>query len=68
MAVDPNLQRARAGLVGCAALLAGVLLAALLIPPLLARISAEDALPRAHFGSEYEAYCLRTPRLIPGVY
>ena len=31
MAVDPNLQRARAGLVGCAALLAGVLLAALVI-------------------------------------
>ncbi len=31
MAADPNLQRARAGLVGCAALLAGVLLAALVI-------------------------------------
>ena len=31
MVVDPNLQRARAGLVGCAALLAGVLLAALVI-------------------------------------
>jgi hypothetical protein len=31
MAADPNLQRARAGLVGCAALLAGVLLAAVVI-------------------------------------
>jgi protein-S-isoprenylcysteine O-methyltransferase Ste14 len=47
---------------------AGVLLTALLIPPLLARIRAEEALLRTHFGSEYEQYCQRTSRLIPGIY
>jgi protein-S-isoprenylcysteine O-methyltransferase Ste14 len=47
---------------------AGVLLTALLIPPLLARIRAEEALLRAHFGSEYEQYCQSSSRLIPGVY
>jgi protein-S-isoprenylcysteine O-methyltransferase Ste14 len=46
----------------------GVLLTALMIPPLLARIRAEEALLRTQFGSEYDAYCRRTPRLIPGVY
>lgn len=46
----------------------GVLLAALMIPPLLARISAEERLLRAHFGAEHEAYCARTSRLIPGIY
>jgi protein-S-isoprenylcysteine O-methyltransferase Ste14 len=46
----------------------GVLLTALLIPPLLARIRAEEALLRSHFGGEYEAYCRRTARLIPGLY
>jgi protein-S-isoprenylcysteine O-methyltransferase Ste14 len=46
----------------------GVLLAALLIPPLLARIRAEEKLLRAQFGDEYAAYCARTSRLIPGVY
>jgi protein-S-isoprenylcysteine O-methyltransferase Ste14 len=46
----------------------GVLLAALLIPPLLARIRAEEALLRSHFGDEYDTYCGRTARLIPGVY
>jgi protein-S-isoprenylcysteine O-methyltransferase Ste14 len=46
----------------------GVLLTALLIPPLLARIRAEEALLRAHFGSEYEQYRQRTSRLIPGIY
>ncbi len=44
---------------------AGVLLTALIIPPLLARIRAEEALLRTQFGDEYEAYCARTPRLIP---
>ena len=34
----------------------GVLLAALLVPPLLTRIRAEEALLRAQFGSKYEAY------------
>jgi protein-S-isoprenylcysteine O-methyltransferase Ste14 len=46
----------------------GVLLTALLIPPLLARIRAEEALLRSQFGGEYDAYCARTSRLIPGLY
>jgi protein-S-isoprenylcysteine O-methyltransferase Ste14 len=46
----------------------GVLLTALLIPPLLARIRAEERLLRSQFGGEYEAYRSRTSRLIPGIY
>jgi protein-S-isoprenylcysteine O-methyltransferase Ste14 len=46
----------------------GVLLAALLIPPIVARIRAEEALLRTRFGDEYGAYCARTSRLIPGLY
>ena len=46
----------------------GVLLAALLFPLLLARIRSEEALLRAQFGAEYDAYCARTSRLIPGVF
>jgi protein-S-isoprenylcysteine O-methyltransferase Ste14 len=46
----------------------GVLLTALLIPPLLARINAEERLLRSHFGDEYDAYCRRTSRLLPGIY
>ncbi len=46
----------------------GLLLTALLIPPLLARIHAEERLPRETFGAEYDAYCARTSRLIPGLY
>ena len=46
----------------------GVLLTALLVPPLLARIYAEERLLRSHFGEEYDAYCRRTSRLIPGLY
>jgi protein-S-isoprenylcysteine O-methyltransferase Ste14 len=46
----------------------GVLLTALLIPPLLARIHAEERLLRTQFGVEYVAYCNRTWRLIPGLY
>jgi len=45
-----------------------VLLTALLIPPLLARISAEERLLQSQFGAKYEAFCARTARLIPGVY
>jgi protein-S-isoprenylcysteine O-methyltransferase Ste14 len=48
--------------------LVGVLLTVLLIPPLVARIRAEERLLRAHFGDEYAAYCSRTWRLIPGLY
>ena len=46
----------------------GVLLTALLIPPLVARIRAEEKLLRSQFAGEYEVYCNRTSRLIPGVY
>ncbi|HEV3492069.1 MAG TPA: isoprenylcysteine carboxylmethyltransferase family protein [Reyranella sp.] len=46
----------------------GVLLAALNIPPIVARIRSEEKLLRAHFGEEYEAYRARTWRLIPGLY
>jgi protein-S-isoprenylcysteine O-methyltransferase Ste14 len=46
----------------------GVLLTALLIPPLLARMRAEERLLRTQFGAAYESYCARTARLIPGLY
>jgi protein-S-isoprenylcysteine O-methyltransferase Ste14 len=46
----------------------GVLLAALLVLPLLARIRAEERLLRTQFGDEYGAYCARTSRLVPGLY
>jgi protein-S-isoprenylcysteine O-methyltransferase Ste14 len=46
----------------------GVLLTALLIPPLVARIRAKERLLRSHFGGEYEVYRRRTSRLIPGLY
>ena len=48
--------------------IAGVILTALFLPPLLARIRAEERLLRSQFGNEYEAYCARTSRLVPGVY
>jgi protein-S-isoprenylcysteine O-methyltransferase Ste14 len=46
----------------------GVLLAVCLIPPLVARIRAEERLLRAQFGTAYEDYRGRTSRLIPGLY
>jgi protein-S-isoprenylcysteine O-methyltransferase Ste14 len=46
----------------------GVLLTALMLVPLLARIRAEEALLRSQFGDEYRAYCARTSRLIPWLY
>src|SRR5262252_10643682 len=46
----------------------GVLLTALTIPPLLARINAEEIMLRSEFGAEYDAYRARTSRLIPGLY
>jgi len=46
----------------------GVLLVASLLVPLVARIQAEERLLREHFGAEYEAYCVRTWRLVPGIY
>ncbi len=38
------------------------------IPPLIARIRAEERLLRTEFGSEYDDYCARTWRLVPWVY
>jgi protein-S-isoprenylcysteine O-methyltransferase Ste14 len=46
----------------------GVAIAALMIPPLVVRIHSEEALLRAQFGKDYDTYCKRTSRLIPGVY
>ena len=46
----------------------GLLLAALTLIPLIARIHSEEALLKAQFGSEYEAYCARSWRLVPGLY
>jgi protein-S-isoprenylcysteine O-methyltransferase Ste14 len=46
----------------------GVLLTALPILPLLARIRAEERVLRTQFGDEYGAYCARTSRLVPGLY
>ena len=40
----------------------------LLIPPLVARMRAEEALLQSQFGAEYDAYRARTWRLIPGLY
>ncbi len=48
--------------------LCGLILAALFVPPLIARMSSEEALLAKHFGAEYEAYRARTWRLIPYVY
>ena len=46
----------------------GVLITALLLPPLLARMRSEEALLRSQFGAAYEAYRARTSRLIPGIF
>ena len=48
--------------------LVGVVLTALLVPPLIARMNAEERLLQSQFGAEYDAYRARTSRLIPGVY
>jgi protein-S-isoprenylcysteine O-methyltransferase Ste14 len=47
---------------------AGVILTALMVPPLVARMASEERLLRAQFGEEYDAYQARTWRLIPRVY
>lgn len=47
---------------------AGVILTFLLVPPLLARIYAEENLPHSQFGDEYRAYRFHTWRLIPWIY
>ena len=46
----------------------GLLLTALTLAPLVARIRAEERLLRSQFGNAYEAYCARTARLVPGIY
>jgi protein-S-isoprenylcysteine O-methyltransferase Ste14 len=46
----------------------GVVLTASLLIPLATRINSEEQLLREHFGAEYEAYCARTWRLMPGIY
>lgn len=46
----------------------GVILISAMLAPLIARIHAEEQLLREHFGREYEAYCARTWRLVPGIY
>jgi protein-S-isoprenylcysteine O-methyltransferase Ste14 len=46
----------------------GVLLTALMMLPVLVRINSEEKLLRAQFGDEYDAYCARTSRLVPGLY
>jgi protein-S-isoprenylcysteine O-methyltransferase Ste14 len=48
---------------------AGLLLVLLMLPPLLARIHAEERMLAAQFGAAYDAYCARTTaRLVPGLY
>jgi protein-S-isoprenylcysteine O-methyltransferase Ste14 len=47
---------------------AGLLLTALTLLPLIARIHAEELLLQSHFGAEYDRYRDRTSRLIPGLY
>jgi protein-S-isoprenylcysteine O-methyltransferase Ste14 len=46
----------------------GVLITVLLVPPLIARIHAEEALLGSQFGAPYEQFRARTWRLIPGLY
>lgn len=46
----------------------GVLLTLAMVPVLMARIRAEEALLLDQFGDEYAAYCGRTWRMVPGVY
>ncbi|WP_011296218.1 methyltransferase family protein [Cupriavidus necator] len=46
----------------------GIVLTMLMIPPLVARIHAEEALLRSQFGAEYEAYRAKTWKMLPGVY
>src|SRR5262245_5231431 len=48
--------------------MAGVVLAALTLIPLVARIRAEEALLQAQFGYAYDDYRARTSRMIPGLY
>jgi protein-S-isoprenylcysteine O-methyltransferase Ste14 len=46
----------------------GVIVTALTLPPLLARIDSEERLLQSHFGAEYDAYRARSWRMIPGLW
>lgn len=46
----------------------GLVLTALMLIPLVARMRSEEALLISQFGPEYEAFRARTSRLIPGIY
>jgi protein-S-isoprenylcysteine O-methyltransferase Ste14 len=46
----------------------GVLVALLLLPPLVARMNAEEALLESEFGAQYADYRRRTWRLLPFLY
>lgn len=46
----------------------GMVVAALVLIPLTARMRSEEKLLREHFGAEYEAYFARTWRLVPWIY
>ncbi len=46
----------------------GVILTVLHLPPLVARIHAEETMLHLQFGTEFDAYRARTSRLIPGLY
>lgn len=68
---NPSYLGLMIGLVGWALAfrsLCGLVLAALFVPPLIARMTSEEALLAKHFGAEYQAYRARTWRLIPHVY
>jgi protein-S-isoprenylcysteine O-methyltransferase Ste14 len=47
---------------------AGVILTAMMIPPLVVRMASEERLLHDHFGTDYDAYRARTARLVPGIY
>jgi protein-S-isoprenylcysteine O-methyltransferase Ste14 len=46
----------------------GLVLTASFLPPLIARINAEEALLASYFGADYDAWRARTSRLLPGVW
>src|SRR5260221_5946747 len=46
----------------------GLLLTAVMLVPLVARIQSEERLLQSQFGAEYDAYRARTWRLVPGLY
>jgi protein-S-isoprenylcysteine O-methyltransferase Ste14 len=48
--------------------LIGVLLVLFMLVPLIARIRSEETLLRSQFGAQYDDYCARTWRLLPGLY